>query len=125
MTRINCVPVKELSNLHLIAEYRELPRISRLAKETQAPTKYVLGKGHCKFFYDKGEYLRKRFENEIVPEMQQRGITTNFTKYRRHPKGLNKDWTPTTEAQRINRERIRERSRIKKFIPSTRNEIKK
>ena len=27
MTRINVVPVKELSDQHLIAEYRELPRV--------------------------------------------------------------------------------------------------
>lgn len=26
MTRINLVPVEELSNQHLVAEYRELPR---------------------------------------------------------------------------------------------------
>jgi len=27
MTRINCAPKKELSDKHLAAEYRELPRI--------------------------------------------------------------------------------------------------
>ena len=26
MTRINCVPVTELHDRHLVAEYRELPR---------------------------------------------------------------------------------------------------
>ena len=27
MTRINLIPVKELSDQHLIAEYREIPRV--------------------------------------------------------------------------------------------------
>ncbi len=32
MTRINCVPVEELSGPHLVAEYRELPRVFALAQ---------------------------------------------------------------------------------------------
>jgi len=125
MTRINCVPAKELTDKHLIAEYRELPRISGLAwgwaRRTvyikyfmdnlppKWPTSYILGTNHVRFFYDKGEFLRKRFEEEIVPEMQARGFTTNYTKYRLHPEGLNQDWTPTEEALALNRERIAER----------------
>jgi hypothetical protein len=31
MTRINVVPVQELTNKHLMAEYRELPRAMRRA----------------------------------------------------------------------------------------------
>lgn len=54
MTRINCVPVEELTDKHLLAEYRELPRIFNLARAVEdAPTEYVLGTGHMKFFYDK------------------------------------------------------------------------
>jgi hypothetical protein len=110
MTRINCIPVEELTDKHLLAEYRELPRIAKLAKHcTDAPAFYKLGTGHVKFFYDKGSFLKNRFENEIVPEMQKRGFTTNFTKYREHPNGLNKDWIPTETAKSINRERIKER----------------
>lgn len=136
MTRINCIPVEELSDKHLVAEYRELPRISALAhkycereivgaayKENTFgvfniglyPVKYVLGKGHVKFFYNKGEFLRKRFEEQIVPEMQRRGFKTNFTLYRIHPNGMNLDWEPSDEAIYINRKRINERlSNIKK-----------
>lgn len=112
MTRINCVPVSELTDKHLLAEYRELPRISKAARVCpDAPAEYKLGAGHVKFFYDKGEYLRKRFEEQIVPEMQARGFTTNYTIYRPHPAGLNQDWIPTAEAQAINRKRIKERLR--------------
>ena len=36
MTRINLVPVEELSNQHLMAEYRELPRIPNAIKSNRA-----------------------------------------------------------------------------------------
>jgi hypothetical protein len=130
MTRINCVPVSELTDKHLLAEYRELPRISALAHKYYEreivgatykadtfgvfnvgvyPVKYTLGKGHVRFFYNKGEFLRKRFEEQIVPEMQRRGFRTTYTNYRLHPIGMNCDWEPSDEALTINRGRINER----------------
>lgn len=112
MTRINCVPVEELSNLHLLAEYRELPRISKLAKKVDnAPKEYRLGTGHVTFFYDKGLWLKRRFEEQIVPEMIKRGFKPQYKEYRGHPEGLNNDWAVTEEAMEINRERIRKRSK--------------
>ena len=35
MTRINCIPVQELSAPHLVAEYRELP-CARIAERNAA-----------------------------------------------------------------------------------------
>lgn len=115
MTRINVISPSELSSKHLVAEYRELPRISKLSrplKDNEKLSDYVLGKGHCKFFYDKGLFLKKRFENEIVPEMKRRGFKTNFTKYRLHDDGLNKDYKPTYNAVIINKIRIKQRTKI-------------
>jgi deoxyribonuclease (pyrimidine dimer) len=90
-----------------LAEYRELPRISKAARVCDdAPSEYKLGAGHVKFFYDKGEYLRRRFEEEIVVELFARGFKLSYSKYRPHPTGLNNDWTPTEEAKQLNRERI-------------------
>ena len=112
LTRINVVPVSELTREHLVAEYRELPRISKLArvlKPSQVPKDYKLGAGHMYFFYDKGLFLKRRFEDEIVPEMHRRGYVTKYTKYREHPAGLNKDYIVTDNALRINRARIKER----------------
>lgn len=110
MTRINCVPVTELSRAHLLAEYRELPRISALARKVvNAPKEYCLGKGHVLFFYDKGEWLRKRFEQEIVPELKSRNIKPKYETYRTHPEGLNKDWNPREQDLELNRQRIAER----------------
>lgn len=110
MTRINVVPVEELTDKHLLAEYRELPRVSGLARVApEAPKRYVLGRGHVKFFYDKGEWLRRRFEEQIVPEMNRRGFVTNFIHYRPHPKGLNNNWKPGRNALKLNRARIAKR----------------
>jgi len=112
MTRINVIPVEELTNKHLLAEYRELPRISRAARHPkqgeQFPNSYVLGAGHVKFFYDKGTWLAKRF-NQLVNEMHIRGYNTNYMEYRPHPEGLNNDWSVDAQALELNRERIRER----------------
>lgn len=110
MTRINCVPVEELHDKHLLAEYREMPRISALARRHPNPPKhYVLGTGHMIFFYDKGEYLRRRFEEEIVPELKKRNFNLSYLKYRPHATGLNKDWAPDQAAIDLNRARIKER----------------
>ena len=75
MTRINTVPVTELVNLHLMAEFRELPRIftdvrKRMAKGQQPsdinqPSEYKLGTGHCMFFMDKCGYLLNRLQSVI------------------------------------------------------------
>lgn len=116
MTRINVVPVEELENMHLLAEYRELPRIFQLSKNFFAskkkidfPEKYTLGKGHVKFFYDKLIWLARRQE-QIVQEMKKRGFSPKFE----NPKDLMLDcpeealgdYLVTEEALQINRERI-------------------
>lgn len=112
MTRINIVPVEELTDKHLLAEYRELPRISKLARlpknNEKFPVEYCLGKGHVKFFYDKGKFLKSRFRN-LVSEMKRRGFRPKYTEYREHPAGLNLDYVPTEDALEANRQRIRER----------------
>lgn len=117
MTRINCVPAMELTREHLVAEYRELPRLAKHALGKFArkpdfipPETYRLGKGHMDFFVDKGHWLETR-HRELCNEMKRRGYTVNFPEYpiMHHPDKWRKDWTPTEEALKINRERIRER----------------
>jgi len=123
MTRINCIPVEELTNEHLLAEYKEMPRVSTLIwkwyfKTYDAeldcfvapviPSTYRMGKGHVTFFYDKGGYLKKRF-SQIVDELTRRGYSLQYTVYREHPEFMNCEWEPTEEAMAINRARIRER----------------
>lgn len=119
MTRINCIPPAELVNKHLLAEYRELPRIFTLARRaSDAPKHYVLGTGHMKFFFDKLLYLVKR-QAEIIKELNKRGINTNYVAENllAHQKCLGgnipdqlwNDWEPDEAAMAINRARIQER----------------
>lgn len=78
MTRINLVPVETLMDQHLMAEYRELPRVFTLAlkaygKPTVIPAEYVLGSGHVKFFYNKLKFLVNR-QLALIAECKKRGF---------------------------------------------------
>jgi len=121
MTRINCIPVEELSRQHLVAEYRELPRVFALARKAalrgfkaeDGPEEYTLGKGHVLFFYTRLRYLALR-QQQLVDEMLRRGYQPNFTdslfeNYADIPAYMWQDWTPTESALRLNRQRIAER----------------
>ena len=117
MTRINCIPVDELVDKHLVAEYRELPRLAKHAAQKYAskpqfepPATYRLGKGHMDFFVDKGLWLANR-HSELVSEMRKRGFTVNFPDYPidKHPEVWHNGWEVTKEAIEINKQRIKER----------------
>jgi deoxyribonuclease (pyrimidine dimer) len=113
MTRINVVPVEELCNKHLLAEYRELPRVFRLARPcSDAPKEYVLGAGHVKFFYDKLGFLARRFEM-LVSELNLRGYNIAYDHLPatslRAGRSLWGSYDPTPEALALNRARIAER----------------
>ena len=119
MTRINIIPVKELFDQHLIAEYREIimvpAALSRTLKskvgfdESKIEDRYTLNKGHVYFFYNKGEYLHKRYK-KIIKEMERRGFYPNPK--RKFPinifieNNLYEDWAPTVEDFKIIRKRI-------------------
>jgi len=123
MTRINCIPVDELTDKHLLAEYRELPRVFKLARICyDAPNEYTLGAGHVKFFYNKLCFICKRF-HEIIDEMQYRGFNPNFKNIPDYvfetPLSLWNNWTPTEEAMRLNRERIAQRLQESKIRKQT------
>lgn len=112
MTRINVVPVEELCNKHLLAEYRELPRVFKLARPCHdAPKQYTLGAGHVKFFYDKLGWLLAR-QRALVNEMTRRGFKPTHTASTLMDKAVKaEDWqwktyTPTPEALALNRARI-------------------
>lgn len=124
MTRINVVPPEELSGKHLVAEYRERPRIFALVRAAQgkglrpsdlkAPTAYVLGRGHMLFFYDKCMFLLRR-QQSLIREMRSRGYDPKFAYPNDLITGLDQHWLgdyePTDEAMAINRARIKERTK--------------
>lgn len=126
MTRINCVPPTELTVKHLVAEYRELPRVFGLVRlaivrgeapdDPRNPTAYTLGKGHIRFFYARLGYLSKR-QQALVDEMRRRGYQPTFVETEQLAAGLPPewccDWEPTQEALALNRARIAKRSGMK------------
>ena len=126
MTRINIIPTEELADQHLVAEYREMFMVgSALQRSIKSPNweknkktwpdTFTLNSGHVKFFYNKGEYLHKRY-NELVSEMKRRGMKpdpTRVFKREQWPDELYLDWEPTETEQLIVRQRIQERIAVK------------
>ncbi len=126
MTRINLVEPSELTDQHLIAEYREIFMVggslnrtlnSKVGyREDRVPKRYTLNTGHVYFFYNKGKYLHKRY-HELIDEMKKRGFQPD--KSRVFPtrvfedNGLYNDWMPTTEDYKVIRQRIKEKIAMK------------
>lgn len=127
MTRINTIDVRLLTDQHLMAEYREMPMVHGSLKRSLAakngldrstiPSKYTLNAGHVKFFYDKGAFLKQRFD-ELVVELNERGYnvdpgsrTIDWDIFTRN--GLDGDWSPEKRDHRINIARILERIQAK------------
>lgn len=126
MTRINIIPVEELMDQHLIAEYREITMVPAALNRTlkskvgldfkKISKHYTLNAGHVYFFYDKGLYLYKRY-HKLINEMKRRGFVPNIN--RTFPvdifknNGLYNDWEPKISDYIIIRKRIKERISLK------------
>lgn len=122
VTRINLVQPNELSDQHLVAEYREIFMVgSALVRSMRSknwpkskqtiPEKFTLNQGHVKFFYDKGKYLHKRY-NALIDEMKRRGMNPDperTFKTFQWPEDLYNDWVPTDKDLEVVRQRIQER----------------
>jgi deoxyribonuclease (pyrimidine dimer) len=124
MTRINLVDPDVLTKVHLVAEYKELTQFLHLVRKRidnnhpmdDLPKEYCLNGGHCKFFYDKGEYLYDRYKS-LYREMNRRNLNVNKEKYRTnldriknsYNKALFNAYTPSPTAISIAVQRIRER----------------
>lgn len=127
MTRINVVPVEELSDKHLSGEFHEISRVFTLARKRgsphpKSPSEYTLGKGHVLFFYDRLFWVANRYHS-LARELQLRA----FLKKRDSSVDMDRvskvvsdaklevphlfgKYCPTPEALAINRQRILERS---------------
>jgi deoxyribonuclease (pyrimidine dimer) len=124
MTRINIIDPLLLSNKHLFAEYRELPRIFSYVEKHGIPTKisstYTLGTGHVKFFTIRLNWLLERYEL-LYNKLLLLGYNLNYTptmlqdKYEHlliaeSMKG-DIEYYPTEKEIQINLERIKERTK--------------
>ena len=123
MTRINCVPPKELNDRMLVSEYHELPRVFQLVKRAirrgeDAETcrknfpRYTLGQGHVRFFFGRLKYLAER-KILIIEEMLARKMRPNYSTFSEEIEGIPKEWfgewVPTGEAIALNRQQLKER----------------
>lgn len=116
MTRINVgVDPSELTGQMLIAEHREIKRIPNVIKSgryslTGQPDQFKLGTGHVKFFYDKLEFLRKRYESIYAECLSRQYNVTYFGDcFKGLPQKLMGDYTPTKRDRQIILDRINER----------------
>jgi deoxyribonuclease (pyrimidine dimer) len=113
MTRINAsIRPIELTNSHLIAEIRELPRILNTVKSGKAKIEnktdvFKLGTNHTTFFYGRLKYLVNRHK-DLVNEAKIRGfnIMDYSDCYKDIPPHLFNDWRETKEARELLKERI-------------------
>lgn len=130
MTRINLVPPRELMDQHLFAEFREIKMIPKSFRRSIAargligtlkiiPQTYRLGAGHVSFFYDKGLYLFRRYD-QLRAELDHRNINYNKESpldpdgmYDGHIMHTNYDYVPTAEAVALVRARIAEKVAMK------------
>lgn len=120
--RINCIPVEDLADQHLRAEWVEMLMLPAYLKRSVVSKdglilyegkEYVLNTGHARFFYDKLSYVYLRYK-EIEVEMNKRGFRTNPTlDLTMFPKSLFGRWIPTKEDQVANLNRILTRIQTK------------
>ncbi|MDO5091438.1 MAG: pyrimidine dimer DNA glycosylase/endonuclease V [Cardiobacteriaceae bacterium] len=124
MTRINLVPPQTLCDQHLLAEHRELTRIPNAVARNNyrldgQPADYKLGTGHVRFFFNKLQFLEKRYT-----ALHRECLARGFNVQNRWPDNLPdtpelwQDYTPTATALAANRARIAERMPAKpRFTP--------
>jgi deoxyribonuclease (pyrimidine dimer) len=122
MTRINLVPVGNLADQHLFAEWREIkmvPAALRRSLRTRTPTdilknipiRYTLNKGHVTFFYNKMQFLTDRYadlSNELLKRSYSLSKTGTFYQFMEDiPPMFNiSSWQPDKQEISVNVERI-------------------
>lgn len=123
MTRINsAINPKNLTDQHLVAELRELPRIftavnKRIEKGKSfddIPDKFTLGTGHVKFFYNKTLFLQRR--HAILRKEYRKRFDKDW-KFKPEWSFEWETYIPTQEEKELLVERISTRIRESKQIP--------
>jgi deoxyribonuclease (pyrimidine dimer) len=127
MTRINVIPVDELTDNFLLAEHFELPRVfllvhnhmmkGRHIEDLKIPPTYRLGSGHVTFFYDKLAWLAAR-HRALREEGLKRNLKLSVDPSAACIKHISfrhtlywGDYEPTQEAIQLNLDRLQYRRR--------------
>lgn len=123
MTRVNVVPVQELTHPELSGEWKEISRLfslvhARVAKgqrptDIKSPNEYKLGSGHQLFFYTRLGYIVDRMFS-LADEMLNRGYNPSLDMLFSIVDGARQDippewfgnYTPTPEAIQLNIQRM-------------------
>ena len=139
MTRINLVDPNMLTDKHLLAEYRELPRVFTAVKTAIAkgncpadyniPQRYKLGTGHVTFFYNKCTWLASRY-CQIVAVLKDRGYSLDSTLWQsvlnEHNKQITDAWkqpyAPQPEDIYLNMARLTKRSQLDNVLMELRSD---
>lgn len=120
MTRINLIDPSCLTDAHLRAEFRELPRAFPLAaaalrrhrgdpRRVLGPARYTMGTGHVAFFYARTDFLSAR-QFAIIAELVRRGYSPTHTTAPPPVAGYPlSGWQPDAADIEISRARLRER----------------
>lgn len=107
MTRINVLSPARLIDAYLFSEWRELPRVFRLALDGRpTPPRYTLGEGHMRFFLPHLGWLGRRHA-DLTRELLARGY--NLTPHPPLPTDGG-DWEPDDAAIALNLARLHERT---------------
>lgn len=116
MTRINSsIDPKKLTDSMLNAELRELPRIFTAVQKrvsenkpfNDIPSRFTLGTGHVKFFYNKCKFLTERHRDLREEYFNRYNKEYDFDVERtKVPTYLFNDYKPTLEENKLLIERI-------------------
>jgi hypothetical protein len=110
MTRINLVDPEALTDQHILAEHRELPRIFPLAAKAlergdlSGPDRYTMGTGHMRFFYSRTGWLVARHRT-LTAECVRRGFRVQQGELVALPGYV--AWEPTEADLQVNLGRLR------------------
>ncbi len=121
MVRVNLIDPSFLSDQHLIAEYNEILMLAsyieryplRECEVESIPGEYCLGKGHMRFFKDKGPYLIERHET-LKKEMRKRGFTPRKTlSLKKAVNCAGRPYAPAEKDKEIIKKRLLEKIELK------------
>lgn len=118
MTRINsAIPVKCLTDEHLLAEHREIKRLPYCLRQAiqsgsikRVPDVFRLGKGHVSFFLDKMRFIYSRYI-DIYCEIRVRrfDVQSYLSNWADVVHDYWNDYCPTIDERRLLTERIEKR----------------
>ena len=130
MTRINsAIPVRNLTDEHLLAEHREIKRLPycllkaiKCKSIKKLPERFTLGTGHVKFFLNKMHFVYWRYCRVLQEcELRHFYVTDYSVNFFDVPKEFDNDYYPSK--QELRRETLILQRRIMQRILESKKEV--